>query len=85
PLLYPDLSFGPWLYVRRVQGAAFGDVARGSAGDGTRATSYRSVGGELTADLSPLGLRTTVRAGVRVSRTLTAPGRTVSEFILVLP
>ena len=53
--------------------------------DGLRSVGYRSIGGELTADVAPFGLRTTLRAGIRVSRTLTGLGRTVSEFILILP
>jgi hypothetical protein len=85
PLLYPDLAFGPWAYVRRVQGAAFGDIGRGSTRTGARVTDYRSIGTELTADIAPFGLRYAVRAGVRVSRTLTAPQRTVGEFVLTLP
>ena len=82
PLWYPDLALGHWLYARRVQGALFGDVGRGTtAGVAER---YRSVGGELTADLAPFGLRTTVRTGVRVSRRLT-DGRTRTEWVLQLP
>jgi hypothetical protein len=82
PLLYPDLALGNWLYVRRVQGAVFADALRGSAGDGSRRTDYRSVGSELTADVSPLGLRTTIRAGVRVSKRLTGDRRTVAEAVV---
>lgn len=82
PLLYPDLALGPWLYVRRVQGAAFADAGRGSARSGAAARDYRSVGGELTADVSPFGLRQTIRTGVRVSRTLTGEKRASAEWIV---
>ena len=82
PLLYPDLALGPWLYVRRVQGAASGDVGRGR--DGSRVSDYRSVSGEITADISPFGLRTTVRAGIRLSRPLTGASRSSTEFILIM-
>jgi len=82
PLLYPDLALGNWLYLRRVQGNVFADVLRGSDGDGSRRVDYRSVGSELTADLSPLGLRTTIRAGIRVSRRTTGDRRTVAEAIV---
>lgn len=85
PLLYPDIAFGPLLYVRRVQGAAFADVARGADRTGGRVADYRSVGGELTADLAPLGTRTTMRLGVRVSQRLTFDRRTVAEFLVQLP
>lgn len=83
PLLYPDLALGNWLYVRRVQGNVFADAVRGRDGDGSRRVDYRSVGSELTADLSPLGLRTTIRAGVRVSMRLTGERRTVTEAVVV--
>jgi hypothetical protein len=85
PLLYPDLAFGPLLYVRRVQGAAFADVARGTDRTGGRVADYRSVGGELTADLAPLGTRTTMRLGVRLSQRLTFDRKTVAEFLVQLP
>jgi len=84
PLLYPDLAIGNWLYVRRVQGNVFGDVGRGEARNGTQRRDYRSAGGELTVDLAPLGLRTTVRAGVRMSRLLTSGGGTVWQAVVGL-
>jgi hypothetical protein len=84
PLLYPDLAIGNWLYVRRVQGNVFGDVGRGEARNGTQRRDYRSAGGELTVDLAPLGLRTTVRAGVRMSRILTSGGGTVWQAVVGL-
>jgi len=84
PLWYPDLALGPWLYVRRVQGAVLGDIGRGRARDGSRVSDYRSVSGEVTADISPFGLRTTVRAGIRLSRPLTGANKSLTEFILIL-
>lgn len=82
PLLYPDLAIRNWLYVRRVQGNVFGDVGRGERRDGTQRRDYRSVGSELTFDVSPFGLRTTVRAGVRMTRTLTEGGATVWQAVV---
>ncbi|MEO7966819.1 MAG: hypothetical protein ABIT38_23205, partial [Gemmatimonadaceae bacterium] len=84
PLLYPDFALGPWLYVRRVQGAVFGDVGRGSTRSNTLVRDYRSAGVDLTADVSPLGLRQTIRSGVRVARTFTAPERTSVEWIVTI-
>ena len=84
PLLYPDFALGPWLYVRRIQGAIFGDVGRGSTRANTLVRDYRSTGVDLTADVSPFGLRQTVRSGVRVARTFTAPERTSVEWIVTI-
>jgi hypothetical protein len=84
PLLYPDLALGHWLYARRVQGNVFGDVGRGTDRAGTHGVDYRSVGSELTVELSPFGLRTSAWIGMRVSRQLTTGGKTVSEAIISL-
>ncbi len=85
PLLNPDLAIGPLLYFRRIQGAAFADVARGSDRTGSATVDYRSVGGELTAHIAPLGTRTTMSVGVRVSQRLTGTKETVTQFIVQLP
>ena len=85
PLAYPDLALGNWLYFRRVQGYVFGDVGRGEARDGSLRRDYRSAGGAVTVDVSPFGLRTTLRTGVRVSRTFTGTGRTEWQAVLELP
>ncbi|MCC6928200.1 MAG: hypothetical protein IT359_04315 [Gemmatimonadaceae bacterium] len=84
PLLYPDLALGNWLYFRRVQGNVFGDVGRGSDRDGGHAVDYRSVGGEMTVEVSPLGLRTSAWVGVRVSQRLTGDRRSLTEAVVVL-
>ncbi|MBK8249994.1 MAG: hypothetical protein IPK85_21775 [Gemmatimonadetes bacterium] len=85
PLLYPDLALGPLAFVRRIQGAGFVDVARGADRTGARVVDYRSVGGELTADIAPLGMRSTMRLGVRLSQQLTGEKRARTEFLVVLP
>lgn len=85
PLLYPDLAIGPLLYVRRLQGSTFMDAARGSDRQDRRVFQYRSVGGELTADVAPLGMRSTMRLGVRVSQRLTQDKKALAQFIIALP
>jgi hypothetical protein len=60
----------------------FADAGRGSTRTGAAARDYRSVGAEVTADVSPFGLRQTIRTGVRVSQTLTGGGRTVAEWVV---
>ncbi len=82
PLAYPDLALGNWLYLRRVQGYLFGDVGRGESQNGATSVDYRSAGGAVTFDVAPFGLRTTLRTGVRVSRTFTGVGRTVMQIVL---
>lgn len=82
PLAYPDLALGNWLYLRRVQGYLFGDVGRGASQNGGASTDYRSAGGAVTVDVSPFGLRATLRTGVRVSRTFAGGGRTVWQGVL---
>jgi hypothetical protein len=84
PLFYPDAALGNWLYLRRVQGNVFGDVGVGHARDGARRVDYRSVGSEVTLDVSPFGLRTTLRVGMRVSRRLTGEAKTVAEPVIYL-
>ncbi len=84
PLSYPDLALGPWVYVRRLQGGVFGDAGRGSTRTGNAVADYRSAGAELTADISPFGLRETVRTGVRYSRTLINTNRNTIEWIISL-
>ncbi len=84
PLFYPDVALGPWLYLRRVQGNVFGDVGRGTTRTGAHRVDYRSVGSEVTVELSPLGLRTSVWVGARVSRQLTGERKSVVEAIVQL-
>lgn len=84
PLLYPDLALGNWLYFRRVQGNVFGDVGRGSDRSGGHVVNYRSVGSELTVEVSPFGMRTNAWVGVRVSQRLTGDRRSLTEAVLVL-
>jgi len=84
PLAYPDLALGNWLYFRRVQGNVFGDVGRGSDRAGGHAVDYRSVGGEVTVEVSPLGMRTSAWVGVRMSQRLTGDRRSLTEAVVVL-
>jgi len=85
PLFYPDLALGNWLYLRRVQGNVFADAGRGTNRDGLQGVDYRSVGGEMTVDISPFGLRATLRTGVRVSQALAGAKGTRAEFVLQIP
>ncbi|HEX4931678.1 MAG TPA: hypothetical protein VFV33_00780, partial [Gemmatimonadaceae bacterium] len=84
PLFYPDLALGNWYYFRRVQGNVFGDVGRGSDRDGRRTVDYRSVGSEVTVEMSFFGMRSSAWVGVRVSRRLTDDRRTVTEAVVTL-
>lgn len=84
PLAYPDLALGPWAYVRRIQGGIFGDAGRGSTRSGAAVIDYRSAGAELTADVSPFGLRDTIRTGVRYAHTFTNARRNTLQWIVSL-
>jgi hypothetical protein len=85
PLFYPDLAVGPLAYFKRVQGAAFFDWGAGERRDGTHRFLYRSVGGEITTDMSPIQLRDTFRAGVRLSYRLDEAPAWRTDFVFALP
>lgn len=54
PLLYPDLSIGPVLYVKRIKANFFLDYAKGdesTSQNNYRKQNMRSIGAELTADM----------------------------------
>jgi hypothetical protein len=72
PLLYPDLSAGSLLYLKRIRGTLFWDYARGekindysnrSFNPGT--AEYSSYGSELMADLYLMRFPFEMSAGVR--------------------
>lgn len=85
PLWYPDLAVGSLVYVRRVRGSAFADWAHGRDVATVRKADARSLGTELSADLAPLGTRTTMRVGVRLAQRLTGDKRAVAQLVLTLP
>ncbi|MGQ0639309.1 MAG: hypothetical protein ACT4P6_00830 [Gemmatimonadaceae bacterium] len=84
PLWYPDLNFGPLLFVRRLQAEGFGDYSVGYSAGGTNKTYYRSAGVELTGDVVPFGMQQTWRAGIRYSYRLDAAEPWRAQFILQL-
>jgi hypothetical protein len=84
PLWYPDINIGPLLFVRRLQAEGFGDYSIGYSAGGSNKTYYRSAGIELTADLVPLSIKQTWRAGVRYSYRVDAAEPWRAQFILQL-
>lgn len=71
PLLYPDISAGSLVYLKRIRGSLFADFARGSGisdlNTGTFSTSerdFRSLGGELLADFYLLRFPFEISAGI---------------------
>jgi len=62
PLLYPDLSIGPVLYVKRLKANFFFDYAQGD--EGTH-QYMRSMGTELTADMHVLRFLLPLDMGAR--------------------
>jgi hypothetical protein len=85
PLLYPDIAIGPLAYVKRVQGAVFGDYGRGTRRDGSHPFLYRSYGADLTTDVHPLQLRGTMRVGARLSYRVDEPEHWRAQYLLSLP
>jgi hypothetical protein len=73
PLLYPDLSIGPWLYIQRVKTNLFYDFGTGQTNvtnfDLNRelkfARSYYSLGAELTFDFNFMRALPLLELGVR--------------------
>lgn len=73
PLLYPDLSIGPWLYFQRVKGNLFYDYGTGATDVtnfdiGIRVQSeqeYYSMGAELTFDFNFMRALPMLELGVR--------------------
>jgi len=67
PLFYPDYAVGPLAYFRRVQGNVFYDYGYAARRDNSVRILLRSFGAEVTTDVSPIELRATMRAGLRVN------------------
>ncbi|MFN8582536.1 MAG: hypothetical protein U0163_16375 [Gemmatimonadaceae bacterium] len=67
PLFYPDFALGPLAYFRRVQGAVFYDYGYAARRDNSVYLLLRSTGAEVTTDMSPIQLRSTMRVGLRMN------------------
>jgi len=77
PLLYPDLSIGPWLYIQRIKAQVFYDFGKGfqnrinesntglSAPE--RSKIYYSTGAELSVDFNFMRALPMLELGVRYS------------------
>jgi hypothetical protein len=65
PLFYPDYALGPLAYFRRVQGNVFYDYGVIASRNNSVRIPLRSFGAEVTTDLAPIQLRSTLRAGLR--------------------
>jgi len=81
PLLYPDLSIGPWLYLQRIKTNLFSDYGAGSI-DVTNFELqrqleinevYNSIGAELTFDFNFMRALPVLELGVRYSYWLNSP------------
>lgn len=91
PLLYPDLSIGPFLYIQRIKAELFFDYGFGRQGVITDSTSglrtdgnsrtYTSTGTELTFDLNILRALPQIELGVRFNY-LPSDGTTSFEFLV---
>jgi hypothetical protein len=63
PLLYPDLSIGPFAYIKRIKTNLFFDYALGK--NSPNKNYMQSYGAELTADLHVLRLLLPTDMGAR--------------------
>lgn len=85
PLFYPDFALGPFAYFRRVQGAAYYDYAYAARRDNSVHLLLRSFGGEITTDLSPIQLRTTMRVGLRMNYRIDELPHVRNNLLISLP
>jgi hypothetical protein len=85
PLAYPDVAIGPLAYVRRVQGNVFYDYGYAARRDNSRRILLRSLGAELTTDVAPIQMRSTLRTGVRVSYRVDERPHARANVLLSLP
>ena len=75
PLLYPDLSIGPWLYIQRVKAKIFYDYGYGNSDvlnnqvglQFISSQKYQSTGAELTFDFNFMRALPKLELGVRYS------------------
>ncbi len=89
PLLYPDLSLGPWVYLQRVKAKIFYDYGYGRSDIINRnvglqlqtSRSYYATGAELTFDLNVMRALPQLELGVRFAY-LPDLGTTSFEFLL---
>lgn len=85
PLFYPDFAVGPFAYFRRVQGAAYYDYGYAARRDNSVHLLLRSFGGEITTDMSPIQLRSTMRLGLRVNYRVDELPHVRNNLLISLP
>ena len=85
PLFYPDYAFGPLAYVRRVQGNVFYDYGIAARRDNSRHVLLRSAGAEVTTDVAPIQLRSSLRTGLRFSYRVDELPHLRTNVLLSLP
>ncbi len=89
PLLYPDLSIGPWLYIQRIKTNLFFDYGYGNTNvinydrnlQYTASDTYYSLGAELTFDFNFMRALPLAEMGVRFAY-LPDQGQTSFEFVV---
>lgn len=66
PLLSPDLSIGPLIYIRRVRANLFYDLSRNQASKNSKWTTQSSYGGDIIFDWNVFGITYPLTTGVRL-------------------
>ncbi|MCF6243200.1 MAG: hypothetical protein L3J74_17915 [Bacteroidales bacterium] len=79
PLLYPDVSIGSLVYVKRVSAGVFYDYARGYLGQAS--AEFNSAGGSLSFRVNIFRIRYPIDIGVQYARLLDS-GRNNFSFLL---
>ncbi|RTQ49655.1 hypothetical protein EJV47_12620 [Hymenobacter gummosus] len=82
PLADTHWALGRWLYVQRLKGSAFGDVARGRNLGSPTTRDFRTAGGSVSVVFNVLRLRTPLQTGVRVLRNFTTGEWQVDPLVL---
>lgn len=85
PLWYPDVALGPLAYFRRVQGGVYFDYGYAARRDNSVRILMRSFGGEVTTDVSPIQLRSSMRLGIRVNYRVDERPHVRNNVLISLP
>ncbi len=83
PLLYPDLSVGPLVYIKRITAGVFYDYAKGYLGQSS--AEYNSMGGSLSFRVNIFRIRYPIEIGVQYARLIETGGNNFSFTLAGIP
>jgi len=82
PMGYPDIGIPSILWVKRLRGSVFGNIAKGTLY--RNSLNYASVGGKILADFCVLRLNYDITAGISIAKGLKENGLECLESGLIL-